>query len=51
MQITLSGNTIAVYSQWKRQTLMKQVYHVIVTKPVTTAHQKQTVDFSFIFLY
>ena len=29
--------------------LVKQVYHGSVIKPVIAAHQKQTVDFSFIF--
>ena len=33
----------------KRQILVKQVYHIIVVKPIITAHQKQTVDFSFMF--
>ena len=31
--------------------LVKQVYHGSVIKPVIAAHQKQTVDFSFIFLH
>ena len=29
--------------------LVKQVYHGSAIKPVIAAHQKQTVDFSFIF--
>ena len=39
------------YSQWKRQNFAKQVYHLSMMKPVITAHWKQTIDFSVIFLH
>ena len=39
------------YSQWKRKNFAKQVYHFSMMKPVITAHRKQTINFSVIFLH